>query len=187
MCLIGVKETYVQEKKKVTKNFLGQICTTVSGLNKTLQTTVQLSNTDLQRIDPVGVSLQRMCACLCLRIPDAYCVVIGTRHNSFPIVLDTTHRSHVTHQHVQALTRFNVPHTQSCVPWSTHNPGTTAVSEITKRLNPDTCKISNLQKKYFDLITQLVHWHLGHAHIYILSRGKSSSILMLPDLANTGQ
>ena len=33
MCLIGVKETYVQEKKKVTKNFLGQICTTVSGLN----------------------------------------------------------------------------------------------------------------------------------------------------------
>ena len=32
MCLIGVKETYVQEKKKVTKNFLGQICTTVSGL-----------------------------------------------------------------------------------------------------------------------------------------------------------
>ena len=33
MCLIGVKETYVQGKKKVTKNFLGQICTTVSGLN----------------------------------------------------------------------------------------------------------------------------------------------------------
>ena len=32
MCLIGVKETYVQEEKKVTKNFLGQICTTVSGL-----------------------------------------------------------------------------------------------------------------------------------------------------------
>ena len=31
--LIGVKETYVQEKKKVTKKFLGQICTTVSGLN----------------------------------------------------------------------------------------------------------------------------------------------------------
>ena len=34
MCLIGVKETYVQEKEKVTKNFLGQICTTVSGLKK---------------------------------------------------------------------------------------------------------------------------------------------------------
>ena len=32
MCLIGVKETYVQKKKKVSKNFLGQICTTVSGL-----------------------------------------------------------------------------------------------------------------------------------------------------------
>ena len=32
MCLIGVKETYVHEKKKVTKNFWGQICTTVSGL-----------------------------------------------------------------------------------------------------------------------------------------------------------
>ena len=36
MCLIGVKETYVQEKKKVTKNFLGQICTTVSGLNSVM-------------------------------------------------------------------------------------------------------------------------------------------------------
>ena len=40
MCLIGVKETYVQEKKKVTKNFLGQICTTVSGLNMMIITTV---------------------------------------------------------------------------------------------------------------------------------------------------
>ena len=32
MCLIGVKETYVQKRKKVTKNILGQICTTVSSL-----------------------------------------------------------------------------------------------------------------------------------------------------------
>ena len=31
MCLIGVKETHVQGGK-VTKNFLGHICTTVSGL-----------------------------------------------------------------------------------------------------------------------------------------------------------
>ena len=36
MCLIGVKETYVQEKK-VTKNFLGQICTTISGLKGHVQ------------------------------------------------------------------------------------------------------------------------------------------------------
>ena len=32
MCLIGGKETYVQKKKKVTKNILSKICTTVSGL-----------------------------------------------------------------------------------------------------------------------------------------------------------
>ena len=36
MCLIGVKETYVQGEKKVTKNFLGQTCTTVSGLKGVL-------------------------------------------------------------------------------------------------------------------------------------------------------
>ena len=37
MCLIGVKETYVQKKKKVTKNLLGQICTTISGLKLVVQ------------------------------------------------------------------------------------------------------------------------------------------------------
>ena len=38
MCLIGVKETYVQEKKKSDKKLMGQICTTVSGLKGGLET-----------------------------------------------------------------------------------------------------------------------------------------------------
>ena len=77
----------------------------------------------LQRVDPVGVSLQGVQTGLRLRVPYLHHVVVGAAHHPSPVVLHAAHRRHMAHEHVQALPRLHVPHTQRGVSRSTHHPG----------------------------------------------------------------
>ena len=76
----------------------------------------------LQRIHTISVSRQSVQALLCLRIPHLDLVVIGSGHDKPTVVLHTTNGGNVSHQHMEAISRRNVPHSQCGVSRSRNNP-----------------------------------------------------------------
>jgi len=64
----------------------------------------------LERVDAIGVSLERVEAFLAFRIPHFDRVVVGTTYYQTAVVLDASDGRHVADQHVQTLASFHVPH-----------------------------------------------------------------------------
>jgi len=57
-----------------------------------------------------------------LRVPNFDHVVVGSAHDQFAVVLDTTNGSHVANENVQTVAFFDVPHAERRVSGPTHNP-----------------------------------------------------------------
>jgi hypothetical protein len=77
--------------------------------------------TDLKRVDPIRVSLQRVEALLPLRIPDFDHVVVGTADHQLAVVLHTPHSGQMTDEDVKALAGVYPPDPQSRVPAPAHD------------------------------------------------------------------
>ena len=84
-------------------------------------------NVYLQRIDSVGVTLQRVEAGLRVRVPHPHRVVVGTGHNPLPVELYAAHGRHMAQQRVQAHTLVDVPNAKSGVPRPADNTENTQV------------------------------------------------------------
>nr|CAD7402351.1 unnamed protein product [Timema poppensis] len=76
----------------------------------------------MRRVDPVGVTLQRVEALFPFSVPHFYHVIVGTTDNQPPIILDATYSCQMAHKNVQTLSALNVPHAQRRIPGSAHNP-----------------------------------------------------------------
>lgn len=68
------------------------------------------------------MALQRVEAGLRLRVPHLHHEVVGTADHPPAVVLDAAHGRHVAHEHVETLTRLDVPDAQRGVTRAADHP-----------------------------------------------------------------